>query len=154
MNLILENTQQVSYFTEICSVLRALSISAAEYDWFVSDIETHYSIPGFFEEDQWISGSELDRLLSTQEIQFIWGVFSAVAKGSRPPIESTPYADGNPCYWEAENLKPQLNGALFEIVYWDSSATILIGISDAMVRNFKQIYPDAKPLLVVSQTNG
>lgn len=154
MNLILERTQQVPFFTEMGSVLRALGISAKEYDWFVSDVETNYDIPGFSEEDQWLSGAELDQLLSTQQIQFIWGVFSAVAQGYRPSVESAPYADGNPLYWEAQDLKPQLSGALFEIACWDSSATILVGISDAMAKSFREVYSDAKILSAVSRADG
>lgn len=42
MNLILERTDQVRFYTDMRLVFAALGISAAEYDWFISDVETNY----------------------------------------------------------------------------------------------------------------
>jgi hypothetical protein len=146
MNLILEHTTQVRYFTEINSVFQALRISASDFDWYLSDLEMIGSISGFEATDQWIGGEDLQRVITENEIQFIWGVLSAFPKGFRCEIEEPPYADGNPTYWEDSECKPQLTSALFEIVSWDSSAVILVGISAQAGDNFLQAYPDAKLL--------
>jgi hypothetical protein len=150
MNLILEHTSQVPCFTEMGSVFRALKISASDYDWYLSDIEANYNVPGLSPENHWVTGEDLHRLVTEQEIQFIWAVFSAVPKGARPTVTNPPRADGNSSYWKDAECKPQLEGALFEIACWDSSATILVGITSEMAANFTHAYSDAKPLSIAA----
>jgi hypothetical protein len=146
MNLILEKTNQVRYFTEMGSVFRALGISARDYDWYLSDLEINRNPAGFEAVDQWLDGEKFYRLISEHEIQFIWGVFSAFSKGFRCIVDNPPFADGNLTYWEVPECKPQLKEALFEIASWDSGATILVGIDAQSGANFVNAYPDAKPL--------
>lgn len=151
MNLILECSKQVPYFTEMGAVLRALNITANDYDWYLSNIETNRPLPGLPDDDQWISGEHLHQLVSEHEIQFIWAVFSALPKGACPTVGTPPYADGNSSYWNKSGYKPQLDGALFEITCRDSSATILAGITAEMAANFSIAYPDAKPLTMTAR---
>jgi len=146
MNLILEKTNQVPYFTNMQLVMTALGANASDFDWFISDIETNYYGEDFSNEGRWVGGLELHEFITRNEVQFIWAVFSAVPKGSRPAIHSVPFADGNPSFWEQGAVKPQLDGALFEIVCWDSSATILIGIETQAGERFKQAYSDTRLL--------
>jgi hypothetical protein len=146
VNLILEKTDQVDWFTDMREVFDATKIAPEDYDWYVSDIETNWTPPGFSPVDQWISGDELASLLRTHEVQFIWGVFSAVPKRFRSTPSSIPYADGNPNYWTGPDPVPQLEGALFEIACWDSSATILINLPTQAARAFMTRYTDTKPL--------
>ena len=96
-------------------VFSALKISAADYDWYVSDIETNYSTNEFSQEDRWISGELLSKFLEVNDIQFIWAVFSAFPRDYRSQIKSSPYVEGNPDYWCGKELLPQLSDALFEI---------------------------------------
>ena len=107
MNLILEGTDQVPYFTNMRLVFQALGLSAADYDWYVSDIEASYYNSEFSAADQWISGEVLHRFLEQNEVQFIWAVFSAVPKGIHASVQDAPYADGNPNYWSGKALTPQ-----------------------------------------------
>ena len=83
MNLILEKTDQVCFFTDMALVFKALGLSAADYDWYVSDIETNCSVSVFSQNNRWISGRELQEFLNNSDAQFIWAVFSAVPKGHR-----------------------------------------------------------------------
>lgn len=135
-------------------VFKALGLSAADYDWYVSDIETNCSDSTFSQEDRWISGTELEEFLEKNDAQFEWAVFSAVPKGLRFVVETSPYIDGNPRYWSGDEVLPQLEGALFEIVCWDSSATILVGLSAAAAASFVRVYPDTRPLVSVAQRNS
>jgi len=146
INLILEKTSQVPYFTDMRRVLQALEISVADYDWYISDIETNYNSPDFPTDDHWVCGEALQQFLAENEIQFIWAVFSAVPKGLRPPVQNPPYIDGNPRYWKGEEVSPQLNGAIFEIACWDSSATILVGLPPKAAAAFVKAYPDTRAL--------
>lgn len=147
MNLILEKTDQVPYFTNMRLVFRALGISAANYDWYVSDIETNYYGSDFSSKDQWLSGEALHEFLERNEVQFIWAVFSAVPKGFRSSFQNSPFIEGNPSYWSGKELSPQLDGALFEIACWDSSATILVGLPPEAEASFIKIYSDARSLV-------
>ncbi len=147
MNLILEKTNQVTWFTNMREVLDAASIAAQDYDWYVSDIETNWTPSEFSPTDQWFSGEELASFLATHELQFIWAVFSAVPKGFRSSPISAPYVENNPIYWDGQEHGPQLEGALFEIACWDSSGTILINLPSQAAHAFQQRYPDTRPLL-------
>lgn len=79
-----EKTDQVHWFINIREVLDDANIAPQDYDWYVSDIETNWTLPGFPPADQWFSG-ELASFLRDHEVQFIWAVFSAVARGFAPP---------------------------------------------------------------------
>lgn len=154
MNLILENTDQVRFFTDMRNVFAAAEIEPKDYDWYISDIETNFTSEGFSARDQWMHGEELASLISTHDIQFIWAVFSAVAKGSRPSVSESPYVEGNPDYWNGSDPTPQLNGALFEIACWDSSATILINLPEHSQRAFMANYSDTQPLIKANRKWG
>lgn len=127
-------------------VFAAAGIVVQDYDWYLSDIETNFTPDGLTSRDQWVRGEELASIIEAHEIQFMWGVFSAVPKGLRPIIATAPYVDGNPDYWHGKKLAPQLDGALFEIACWNSSATILIKLPEKAQRAFIATYPDASPL--------
>ena len=154
MNLILEKTDQVPFFTNMALVFNALGVSAADYNWYVSDIETNCPKSMFSQNNQWISGRELQERLDNSDIQFMWAVFSAVPKGVHFIVETPPYSNDNPSYWREEDVRPQLEGALFEIVCWDSSATILIGLPAAAEASFIHAFPDTRPLVSVAQRHG
>jgi hypothetical protein len=149
MNLILENTDQVRYFTDMREVFAAANIAPQDYDWYVSDIEANGVPPGFSPGDQWFSGEALASFLRENDVQFEWAVFSAVPKGFRSRPASAPYADGNPNFWTGEGPEPQLSGALFEIVSWDSSATILINLPKQAAQSFAAKFPDTRPLVPI-----
>lgn len=145
MNLILERTSAVPYFTNMKLFFSALGIAASDYDWYLSDVETNFLSRDFTNQDQWIEGCTLERLIDQNEIQFIWAVFSAVPKGIRFVVGSPPDAQTTD-YWCGVEAAPQLNGALFEIVARDSNATILIGFPAEATERFKQRYPEARSL--------
>jgi hypothetical protein len=147
MNLLLEAPDAVPYFTDVGDTLRALGVCASEFDWYVSDIETNAGLVGLPQASGWIGGSELDALLSQSGLQFIWGVFSAFPRGVRVDVAEPPFADGNTRYWQgAAAVRPQLDGASFEVVCWDSSATIVVGVTAEQAQRYRAAYPQAKPL--------
>ena len=142
MNLILERTDQMEYFTYLPLVFEALKIQCEDYDWYISDVETN----GFEFKDSWYSGQELKDQIENNQIQFIWGVLSCFKKEERPKVMNSPFVDGNPYYWNGSEPQTQLKGAEFEIACWDSSGVILIGLDETFANNFKSKYSDAKPL--------
>ena len=147
MNIFLESTDAVPYFTDVGGTLCSLGVSVSEFDWYVSDIETNIIFDGLPQVDGWVNGPELAQCLLHPDLQFIWGVFSAFPRGMRVDVPRPPDADGNGRYWrDADSLTPQLNGALFELVCWDSSATILVGITSEQADRYKELHPQAKIL--------
>lgn len=103
MNLILEKTEQVEFFTDILDVLMGLGIQSRDYDWYLSDIETN----GYAVKEGWHSGEELEEVVAGGEIQFIWVVFSAVPKGTRFRVREEPYVEDNPDYWNRFQYRAQ-----------------------------------------------
>jgi hypothetical protein len=95
MNLILERTASVSFFSDMRATMQALGIAASDFDCYLSDVETTHHGEDFAPHDQWISGPELLRLDERNEIQFNWAVFSAVTVGLRPTVLAAPYIEGN-----------------------------------------------------------
>lgn len=147
MNLILEKSKRVPYYTDLRTIIRALGVSAANYDWYVSDLNfMGFSQDTFSQADRWVTGEELESFIEENEVQFCWGVFSAIGKGVRFEVCNPPYADGNAEFWTKQNVRPQLKTALFEIVCWDSGATLLIGLPPALANSFLSIYPEARNL--------
>jgi hypothetical protein len=145
VNLILEDDGSVRYFTNLGETLDALGISASDYDWFVSDIETNLGEDVFGWDDRWISGDDLQASLA-HGIQFIYAVFSAFPKGYRRTIEAPARVYNNANYWSGGVVSVLLPDASFEIACWDSSATILIGLPEQASVAFMQRYPAAKRL--------
>lgn len=145
MNVVLEHSDQVPWYTDFAATLKAMGVNPRLHEWYVSDVETNVAVPMLNEGDTWISGDELAASLE-KPIQFIWAVFSAFPPGVRFEVDAAPDADGNPNFWRPPEVSPQLPGASFEVVCWDSSATILIGVSSEQAERFCRTYPDAKPL--------
>jgi hypothetical protein len=154
MNLILESTTSVPYFTDMGLTLGAAGVEVRDFDWYVSDVETNVNLPELASGNRWFTGTELSELLAMPDLQFEWAVFSAVPKGTRFQVDAEPFADGNRSYWSSESdLKSQLPGALFEVACWDSGATILVGLSKEMESAFLRAFPDARPLSEASSVN-
>jgi hypothetical protein len=144
MNVALDDPNAVPYFTDMKTTLDAAGIKATDFDWYVSDLETNYSIDALPASAGWMTGQELEQALTAPGLQFIWAIFSAFPGGTSLDVPEEPCADGNPQYWTNANLKPQLPGALFEIVSWDSSAIILVGVPEHSGLAFMRRYSQAK----------
>lgn len=155
MNLILENSLNVPYYTDMRSVMESLGHPSRNYDWLITDIDG-----GFWDDDApqfddptIIDGQKLEEILSSYRGQFIWAVFSAFPRGAAIDLSVLPKADGNPRFWQNKPT-PEHPNALFEIVCWDSSATLLIGISDDMARQFMSHFPEARDLDRLNANEG
>lgn len=146
MNLILEKSDQVDWFTDMAATFSAMGVDPRAYDWYVSDIETNAPVPLLGEGDTWVTGDALATALLGAPIQFVWAVFSAFLPGVRVEVLSAPRADGNARFWRPPEAVPQLPGACFEVVCWDSSATLLVGVSQEQAASFLRAWPGAKPL--------
>jgi hypothetical protein len=149
MNLILERSDQMRWYTDMRLVFSALPGVCEAHDWLISDIECNCFPDDRIAHDNdpvLISGVALLDVVNAHDIQFIWAVFSALPRGCRPDISGAPYADGNPTFWNG-SPRPQLKEALFEIVCWDSTSTLLIGAPEDIGREFRSHFIDSKKSL-------
>lgn len=142
MNYIQEKAKGVEFYTSLKNVECWLEIRLEDYDWHFSDVD------GGFEgltDPAWVSGDELSAKLNEYDHQFVWSVVSAFPKGTKPFTSDKPYADGNSDFWSG-SPKKQLDKALFEIICWDSSATLFIELPDNMGKALMRNAPGIKNL--------
>lgn len=147
MNLIIEESKYVKYYTDMAQVVRWLGDVCSEYDWLITDIDGGWI---GIEDPCLITGEDLKLKLGESDWQFIWAVFSAVPKGANPNYTNAPYADGNPNFWKGCPM-PQHKEAIFEIVCWDSSATLFIGLPEHLGKRLFEAVPDIKNLNEMNQ---
>jgi len=110
--------------------------------WHVSDTEAT-AWPADIN-NRWMTGSELLANCVPHETQFVWGVLDAFVPGANFEIVEIPFADGNTSLWAGAPLAPQIGGASFEIVYWDSCAVFVIGLQERAGSLILDLFPDAK----------
>jgi len=143
--------------TSLKNVIISLADIIKKYNWFLGDYEcsvypsTKIPETGDF---VWLSGEEFVLILEKHEIQFIWGVALAYAKGielkeilSHP----RPFADGNEAFWKPE-LTMQNPLAEIEIISWDSTMLLVIAKSKELIEMFIKEYPNSLDLKEYNQT--
>ncbi|GLT16835.1 hypothetical protein GCM10007938_06120 [Vibrio zhanjiangensis] len=142
MNYIQINAKEAAFYTSLRDVAKWLEIDLRDYDWHISDIEgAWYEL----DDPSWISGKDLAAKIKEFDYQFVWAVISAFPIGTEPFTTNIPYADGNPTFWEGEPQK-QISNSLFEIVCWDSSATLFIGMQNDLEEKLLVNAPSLKKL--------
>lgn len=147
MNLIVEKSRSIKWYTDLYPLFSLIEPSVQQHVWLWSDIEVDCDLPVPCVEQgySWIDGNNLFEFVC-QRPQFVWSVLSAI------PIKKVevatnasciPYTDGNSDFWQGK-AKPQHPMADFEIVCWDASATLLIGVDSVPSEAFRLAYPDAE----------
>jgi hypothetical protein len=123
-------------------ILAAIKVKATDFTWHLADVEAS-PWPQHID-DCWVSGSELIAAWVPGKTCFTRGVLNAFPLGHAVEVTELPHADGNQSFWTGLPLLPQLEGAVFEIVFWDSSAVPLIGINDEQAASLIARFPHAK----------
>lgn len=142
MNYIQEKAKGVDFYTSLKDVEGWLEIKLSDYDWHFSDIDGGWAE---LDDPSWVVGEDLEAKLNEFDYQFVWSVCSAFPKGTKPILTETPFADGNPEFWSG-SPKKQLKDSLFEIVCWDSSATLFIGLPKDLAKKLLTNAPGIKDL--------
>lgn len=153
MNLILEKSECVEWYTYLDEVFSKVP-ELCEYNWLISDLELNYCPDSRLSSDPVIiDGKSLCEIVLKDKIQFIWAVLSGF-KNNVPQIpDELPFADGNKHLW-VQSPKPQIEGADLEIVCWDSTCTLFIGVSDNISTKLREMYFDIKDLDVEIKKRG
>lgn len=154
-NLIIESSPTIKWYSDLWPFFSLIESSIRRHRWLWTDVETASEMP-VSENDfgrYLVNGDTLFDFTATRP-QFIWSVLTALpADTDFDPLslESVPSANGNSSLWHG-SPKPQFNGARFEIVCWDSAATLLVGADDSTAGAFRTAYPGARDLDAANQS--
>jgi hypothetical protein len=145
MNLILENSACMEYHTYFGKLFESVP-ELSSYSYLISGLDTNGSTDERLRSDVVVlSGEELAAIVREHDVQFIWAVLSAFREIPKALPLELPFADGNPNFWRG-SPRPQLPGATFEIVCFDSGCTLFIGVDAGLAANLKSVYPDIRDL--------
>ena len=132
------------FFTCMDKILPPVREDVLRHNWLIADCDCNWFPDSRWEDDYiWLTGKELLALVDSNDIQFIWAVFSAFS----PEISleqilahPLPYADGYREFWKNPvNMQHPL--ANIELVAWDSSLFLCISSDDAFVKKFSDAFP-------------
>lgn len=146
MNLILKDSLQMPWHTDIKLIFDALEGRQREFNWLITDHETYPDI--FNEEIILLSGDILTDIVTRNKIQFVWGILSAFDKSvdiDMNNLSVIPTFDGEWKYG-GENVHIQHPQAIAEIVCVDSSYTIFLSKDEDLSNKFLRYYLDAQDL--------
>jgi hypothetical protein len=155
MTLILKNTKQVEFHTNLSEIVEPFKNEFASLNWLLTnqdyillDYEEKGLVDKLDHEPDRIefTGTELLEIVETRYIQFVWGVFCGF-KGKIPNLrqEDLPYADCNSDIW-TEPDKFLLTDSEIEILCFDSSYTLVKFRDKNLEEQFKDKFPDAQTL--------
>ncbi|MCC3868075.1 hypothetical protein [Terrisporobacter mayombei] len=149
-----------NYYTQMSKIFNAIGNEQLKYNWLITDCECYCeneSVNKLLSNEYiWISGKQLTDLVYSEEIQFIWGVFSGFC--SEITMEEVlkselPFANGYTNYW-TKDVDIQHPLADIEIVAWDGSLTLFISKNDNLVEKFMYSFPLSENLLELNKRNN
>ncbi|PWJ33503.1 hypothetical protein [Sediminitomix flava] len=155
MALILENTNQVEFHSDLNNLIspfkekfKSLNWLVAEQDYLIldsSDSKFTNKInldSDFFQFD----GHELLDILEGHNIQFNWGIFCGMTNRlNYIREEDLPFADGNSRIWSHPDEFFYSNSEI-EIICFDSSLTVLKFRDHKIEESWRRVFTDAKKL--------
>ena len=141
MNLILKDSAYVECYTQFGKLMGAVP-ELTSYWYLISNLEVNGSKDERLAHTAVVlSGEELASITRAEDVQFIWAVLSAFRQKLNGIPAELPFADGNSNIWHA-SPRPQLPNAEFEIVCFDSSCTLFIGVEEDLAAKLRSVYPD------------
>lgn len=138
-------------YTDLRQILEAIEDELDDYNFLVTDFQTNFleDKPEEFllEKDYlFIKGRELYRIVKNYDIQWIWGVFTAIYKDLEEDHISRNFPKSNSeAYWKGD-LAIEYPEGVFQIIAWDSSASLFVSDEDSISEKFLQSFPDALDL--------
>ena len=152
--LVIENAKNIDYYN-MDTILNVIKYVIPDYNWLITDVECHTDF-GLFQYNEnpfgcdtyFIDGENILDYLTN--IEFIWGVFSAIPKNSKLNKSELleicePFANGNEELWEpSKTIQHKL--AEIEIDCIDCSLTIIKAKDESIINRFSSIITNAKDL--------
>jgi hypothetical protein len=159
MNLIVENSPDIRWYTDLFPFVDRLGPRVDDYVWLLTSVELNVGVLPFREEPSdsyWVNGKSLAGFIKDVRPQFIWAVLSAIPTSDDKLArreDCYPFADGNRGFW-INAPHPQHPYAEFEVVCWDSTSTMLIGANEGIAECFRNAYPGAIDLYMENAKRG
>jgi len=155
MTYILENTNQIEFYTDLYEIIEPFEIEFSKMNWLLTNQDymiLDYEAKGVIEkldhESDKIAfkGTELLEIIKKRKVQFVWGVFCGF-KTEIPKLKESelPYADLNPNIWKKPD-KFLLKQSEIEIISFDGTSLIFKTKDKNIERNFLEKFSDAKRL--------
>lgn len=153
--LVLERGEE--YYTDLEKVFRAINNIHTEFNWLITDCcaypEDERINELLLREYCFLSGSELDEIVKSEDFQLIWGVLSGFKK--EVSLEEVmkynfPYADGNGKLWE-NPVSIQHPLAEIEIISWDGDKTLIISKDEKIVSDFRKSFSLSEDLEIYNE---
>jgi len=147
--MILDKGQE--YFTNFQIIFKNLNGFHKQFNWLVTDSftcalkEEHAKLSKG--EPLWMSGEDLDKIVMSEEFQWV----SAVLSGFKKEISKEDVFKYSEPMWDSANLwenpvSIQHPLAEIEIVPWDGALLLFISKDDKYALLFKEKFPDAQDL--------
>ena len=156
-NLIIEKSPTIAWYSDLNPFFTLIESTIRERRWLWTDVDITSDLPvPSNDHDRYLIDGDTLFDFALNRPQFVWSVLSALrpdADFDPTALDSAPYADGNPNFWTG-SPRPQFPDALFEIVCWDSSATLLIGAPDNVADAFRAAYPGTLDLDMENRSRG
>lgn len=138
----------LKYYTDISIILNPIKDYLQDYNFLITDIECNHCPDeriSYQEDYLFISTGELLDIVNANEIQFIWGVFSAIPKHiSLDEIlkHELPYSERVLTFDEIVEIQHPL--AEIEIVAFDSSSVEIICKREDIIEIIEKEFPKEK----------
>ena len=155
MTLILSDTKQLKFHTDMGEIIEPFKEELKSLNWILTNQEytlLDYKDKGFVDkldhksEIIHFEGQELLEVLENREIQFIWGVFCGTKKRiEKLDQDQIPYADMNSEIWTQPD-KFLLPESEIEIICFDSSYTIIKFKDQELEKRWRIKFTNAKKL--------
>lgn len=150
--IIIKDSIHFNRYTCMDKIFQSIEEIVPKYNWLITDIECNKDTEFFWYpwKDQYYEGRKLLKHLNENDIQFIWGVFTAIPKETKLSKEeltaiNKPYGDGNRELWSPEITIQHPLGDI-EIVCWDSTLTLVKSKSNDVIERFYKDISDAMDL--------
>lgn len=141
----------LKYYTDMSIILNPIKNYLQDYNFLITDIECNHCPDGRIgrishqEDYLFISTSELLDIVNANEIQFIWGVFSAIPKHiSLDEILKYEFPHSERDYTFDEIVEMQHPLAEIEIVAFDSSFVEIICKREDIIETIEKEFPKEK----------
>ena len=145
------NRKGEKYYTYLKKLFDAINNKQLEYNWLITDCtcypENHKTDAMLRKDYCWLTGEELTDLVTQEDFQWIWAVFSVIPikhteeeilNYDLPQLQLIDEGEYNPFIDEPRLQHPL---AEFELYAEDSSSMFLISNDEELLSKFKKAYP-------------
>lgn len=152
MALILKNTKQVEFHTELYEIIEPFEKEFSELNWLLTNQDYRiidYDQKGGIEQLNFeasrltFNGMELLEIIKNRKIDFTWCVFCGF-KNDIPKLKKSefPYADLNSDIWDKPNKFLNKQSEI-EIISFDGTATVFKTKNIEIENKFRKKFTDA-----------